>query len=165
MRIDCSLKKNAHLEKCKRAVGEARFSLILPKRDNSGRPIKTKLLNKYIKGMNNIFGGSSTLPRIEGCYIDKKGKAFCEQNIEIIGVRDFESPYDKSLRKLNSREREKKLNKDWVEVKKLGKKARKEFGQESVLLINDKINDATIYKGKGYKKISNKKIAREIIFP
>lgn len=115
--------------------------------------------------MNNIFGGSSTLPRVEGCYIDEKGKAFCEENIEIVGVRDFETPYDKSLRKLNSKQREKKLKSDWGKVKELGKRARKEFGQESVLLINDKINDATIYKGKGSKRIKNKKIGREIIFP
>ena len=169
--INCNLKKNKNKKACKKIrcnVGEARMSLVIPKRDNSGRPIKPALHERYIKKMNDIFGGTSTLPRIEGCVYDK-GKFQCEQSIEIVGVRDFQNPYDKlygeDKSKFTCEQRRKQIAKDWKEVKKLSQSAKKVFGQESVLAINDKINDAYFSFQKKPKKVSLKKISKKVIFP
>ncbi len=180
VKINCKLKKNRNKSvcqrnisnnKCKEDIGESRFSLIIPKRDNSSKPIKPKLIQKYIKEMNNIFGGSSAIPRIEGCVVDEnnKGKFQCEQSIEIVGVRDFENPYDKKygddLSKSSCEERKKILKEDWSKVKILGEKARKEFGQESILAIHDKINDAHFSFGDKLSKLPKKRIGKKVIFP
>ena len=172
--IDCRLKKNKNNSKCKKVkkikcnIGEARMSLILPKRDNSGRPIKAKYHQEYIQKMNDIFGGTSTIPRIEGCVFDEKGKFQCEQNIEIIGIRDFQNPYDKiygsDKSMFSCARRKKQLKQDWDAVKKLSQSAKKEFGQESVLAINDKINDAYLSFQKKPKKVPDNRIGKKVIF-
>lgn len=172
--VDCSLKKNKFNPICKKKnscdIGESRFSVVLPKRDNSKRPINPKNIQKYIKKMNDVFGGTSTVPRLEGCVYDE-GKFQCEQNIEIVGIRDFENPYDKlygeDLSGLSCNKKKQKLKEDWNKVKEIGKEAMKEFGQESILVINDKINDAHFSFDKKPKKAPDNVINTydKVIFP
>lgn len=148
-------------------VGEGEFKLVLPLYDNKGRKIKSGEYNHYLKQMNSRFGGSSS-NRIFGCYLDDKGERQCETNIVVTSVRDFDNPYD-NLSKLSCKDRNKRLEEDNKFVVKLSREARKEFGQESVLSVWDKIQDATLVKGEKkeglaehkLKKISKKKIKIE----
>ena len=58
--INCNLKQNADLDVCKKSVGEAHFTMILPKADNSGNKIKPSRYGKYVDKINNRFGGCTT---------------------------------------------------------------------------------------------------------
>ena len=161
--INCNLKKNLNNKTCKKAVGEAEFSVVLPKSDNSGNPIKKATLKKYINRMNRVFGGSTTIPTTKGCYFDNK-KFFCENGLKIVGVRDFDSKYAPQLKKLNAVERKKMLKKDYKEVKKIGKDAGNELGQDSVMVVSNFINDATFVPGTFKKEVKKGKRGKKEIF-
>lgn len=163
--MNCNIKKNQNKRQCiaRKNVGEARFSLILPKNDNSGKPIKLKVLNKYIQKVNDVFGGSTTVPTTKGCYVDKD-VLMCENGFEVTAVRDFESKYDKSLRKLNSNQRINRIKKDYSELKKVAKEAGKELGQDSVMVVSDYINDASFISGKWLKGLPKSKLGNKEIF-
>lgn len=152
-KIDCSLKKNRNNKLCKKkcSIGEGQFSIILPKKDNSGRPIKPKNVQKYIAGVNKIFGGSTTIPITKGCYTEGD-KFFCEEGIQISGVRDFDGKYASSeFKKMGCSQRKKQLENDYKELKKLAEKSAGEFGQDSVMVVYDNIADAS-FIGDNYKK-------------
>lgn len=156
---------NAKKEACLKAVGEGSYSLTLPKRDNSGQKIDNKLHMRYINRMNKRFGGTTTRPRALGCFINQRGKSECEENIVIESVRDFDA--SKDLQRLDSIERMKKLRDDFRFVKDLGKDAGEQFGQESIMVQFDRIQDATFIGGQRKSKLSSDKIfddvfAREI---
>lgn len=128
------------------AVGEGEFRLIVPRYDNDGNRVQQEKYDKYVEEMNKHFGGSSSW-RIGGCYLDDEKKQQCEGNVVISGIRDFDSPYSK-LQGLSCDKREKTLQEDKNFVKNLSRMARKDFGQESVLSVFDRIGDATFVKGK-----------------
>jgi len=162
--IDCSKKQNFKNKVCLRAVGEAQFSIVIPKNDNSGKPIKKTILRKYINRVNDVFGGSTTVPTTKGCFFDKK-KFFCEDGLQITGVRDFDTKYNKKLKKLNSLQRKKKMSNDYKKMRKIGKEAAKQLGQDSVMVIHDSIADASFVPGRFKSKLRKSKIGREVIFP
>ncbi len=120
-KIDCSLKKNKNNLKCKRLLKplrEGEFSIVIPKNDNSGRPIKTKKIQSYINQVNGIFGGSTTIPVTKGCYVENK-KFVCEDGIRITANRDFNGKYSKSaFKKMNSTQRQKQLLTDYKKMQK-----------------------------------------------
>jgi len=152
--VNCNLRKNAKLEKCKKAVGEAQFTMILPKADNSGNKIKPSRFNKYIDKINNRFGGSTTKPITLGCWKDeKRNKLTCEEGVAIETFRDFEFTPN-----LDAIERKKKLEKDFQFMNKLAKESANEFGQDSVPIIFDNITDAKLNKGRWRKKIEKSKL-------
>src|SRR3990167_7247940 len=73
-KLNCSLKKNKNNSLFKRKIktGEAIFSVIMPKRDNSGQKINNKLYQKYISKINNRFGGATTMPSVLGCFVNEQ---------------------------------------------------------------------------------------------
>ena len=108
--INCNLKKNANLEICKKRVGEAHFTIILPKADNSGNKIRPSKYGKYVKKINSRFGGSTTKPITLGCWEDKeRDKLVCEEGLAIETVLDFDSTPE--LKKLDAIERKKTVMK------------------------------------------------------
>jgi len=155
--MDCKLKKNWRKSSCKKAVGEAHFTIILPKADNSGTKIKPSVFSKYVDKINRNFGGSTTKPKTLGCWVDeKRGKLNCEQGFSIESWRDFD--IDPELKKLNSEERKKILQKDYAFMRKIARESAKEFGQDSVPVIFDNIADVSLNKGKWRKSIEKKKL-------
>lgn len=64
--MNCNLKRNWNNNICKSKVGEAEFRIVVPKRDNSGKPIKPQMLERYGLKMNKIFGGSTIYPKTKG---------------------------------------------------------------------------------------------------
>jgi len=155
--INCNLKKNMNLEKCKKAVGEAHFTIILPKADNSGNKIRPSRYGKYVDRINSRFGGSTTKPITLGCWKDEeKDKIQCESGLAIESWRDFDSTPE--LKKLNSIERKKKMNQDFKFMNKIAEKSAKEFGQDSVPIIFDNIKDVKLNKGEWRQKLVKSKL-------
>ena len=166
-KINCSLKKNKNNSKCKKAkkiYGEGEFSMVLPKYDNSGKPIKAKKIQSYIKGVNDIFGGSTTIPVTKGCYTEGD-KFFCEEGLKIIGSRDFDGKYSKSkFKKMTKLQRKKQLEKDYGKLIKLAKQSSKDFGQDSIMITYDEVKDVS-FVGNDYKKrLPKKLIGKKKIF-
>ncbi len=162
MAIDCSLKRNRNKRSCLRKVGEAHFTMILPKADNSGNKIKPSRYKEYIKKINTRFGGSTTKPITLGCWVDEeRDKIQCEQGLAIETFLDFDS--NPELKKLNSMERKKKMNQDFKFMNKLAEQSANEFGQASVPVIFDNISDAKLNKGMWRKKIEKSKLTGEKI--
>ena len=160
--VNCNLKKNANLEICKKAVGEAHFTIILPKADNSGNKIKPSRYNKYVDKINTRFGGSTTKPLTLGCWKDEERDALvCEQGLAIETFRDFDSTPE--LKKLDAIERKKKMNQDFKFMNKLAEQSAKDFGQDSVPVIFDNIKDAKLNKGEWRKKLIKEKLTGEKI--
>jgi len=160
--INCNLRKNANLEVCKKRVGEAHFTIILPKADNSGNKIKPSKYNKYIKKINHRFGGSTTKPVTLGCWKDEERDALvCEEGVAIESFRDFDS--NPELKKLDAIERKKKMNQDFKFMNKLAEQSARNFGQDSVPVIYDNIKDAKLNKGEWRKKLVKSKLTGEKI--
>ena len=158
MKINCSIKKNFNKEICKKQVGEGIFSIIIPKADNSRNKIKHSEHKKLMKQIHKNFGGSTTKPTTLGCYSDK-GKLQCETGFKVMGFRDFDTPYDDgSLKKKNSQERIKRLKEDYSFMKKIAKKFAILYGQDSIPVIYDNVNDISYIKGKWQESIPKKKV-------
>ena len=155
--MECNLKKNWNKPSCKKQVGEAHFTIILPKADNSGDKIKPKVFSKYVDKINKNFGGSTTKPKTLGCWVDEtRGKLNCEAGLAIETFRDFDSSQE--MKKLNSEERKKVLKKDYAFMRRLAKASALELGQDSVPVIFDNITDVSLNKGKWKEKINKKKL-------
>jgi len=162
--INCNLKQNANLDICKKKVGEAHFTMILPKADNSGNKIKPSRYGKYVKKINRRFGGSTTKPITLGCWKDEeRDKLVCEQGLAIETWRDFDS--NPELKKLDSIERKKRMNQDFKFMNKLAEQSAKEFGQDSVPIIFDNIKDVKLNKGEWRKKLIDSKLTGKKVNP
>lgn len=153
--IDCSKKQNWKNKKCKAQVGEALFTIVLPKADNSKNKIRPSSYNKYVKKINRRFGGSTTKPITLGCEI-RNNKIQCESGLAIETWLDFDS--NPELKKLNSQERKEKLKKDYKFLRELAKQSAKDFGQDSVPVIFDNITDVSLNKGIWKKRIEKSKL-------
>ena len=107
--VKCDSKRNWNKSSCKKAVGEAEFRMIVPNNDNSKKPINRYTLIKYQDKLNKIFGGSTVITKTQGCYIPEGSKTqSCENNHILIGIRDFDNPYNKkNMTKYNSNQRQK----------------------------------------------------------
>lgn len=163
MKIDCSLKKNSRNKKCLRQVGEAVFSIIIPKGDNSRNKIKHKEFDKCRNAIHNRFGGSTTKPTTLGCYTDKE-KIQCEMGFQVSAYRDFDTPYQENneLRKLNVQERQKKLKQDYAFMKKQATKIAKSFGQDSVPVIFDNVSDISYLRGQWRNKMKKNRTGKKL---
>ncbi len=161
MTLNCDLKKNSNKKECKSRVGEAHFTMILPKADNSGRRIKPNIHKKYINRVNEHFGGSTVKPITLGCWKDgKRRRLQCETGYAVETFRDFDS--SSQTKKLNSVQRKDVLKKDHAKMKSIAKSAAKEYGQDSVPVIYDNISDVTLVKGKWRPQISSSKTGNKI---
>jgi len=154
--MNCNLKSNFGKPTCKRNVGEGEFRIVVPKNDNSGKPISTKIIKDYGRRMNKIFGGSTIYPSTKGCYSPPGSSEFyCENSLIISSIRDFQSPYTKPSKKdYNSKQRINQLNEDEMKVKALGRKMAKELGQDSILVEYLPVVDASMVKKKKSWKAS-----------
>ena len=158
--LDCDLKKNFSKPSCKKAVGEAHFTIILPKADNSGTKIKPAVISKYVDKINRNFGGSTTKPKTLGCWVDDtRGKLQCEMGLAIETFRDFDM--NPEMKKLNSEERQKVLKKDYAFMRRIARESANEFGQDSVPVIFDNISDVSLNKGKWKESIEKKKLTKK----
>ena len=165
--VDCNLKKYAKTEVCKRAVGEANFVMVLPKADNSGRKINLEEHKKYIKRVNDNFGGSTTKPVTLGCWIDEKrgDKIQCEEGFAVEAFRDFDAKDEKGKCKLcdfDAIQRKNKLQDDFKIMKKIAKDVALEYGQASVPIIFDNIHEVTLTEGKRKESISRLKTGKKM---
>ncbi len=159
--INCDLKKNWNRKVCKKSVGEAHFTLIYPKADNSNNKINQTEFNKYVNKINSRFGGSTTKPITLGCWIDeKRNKLNCESGFAVETFRDFDS----GMKKLNVIERKKQLEKDYKFLRKIAKDSAIDFGQESILVQFDNIRDVTFIPGKRIDRLNIKKLRKEDLF-
>ena len=155
--MDIKLKQNCNNEKCKKAVGEAQFTIILPKADNSNNQIKKDLIFKYADKIGVRFGGTTTKPVTLGCWRDEeRGKIQCESGVAIETFRDFDS--DDKMQNFNSEERKVQLEKDFNFMNRMAKESAIEFGQDSVPVIFDNISDASLNKGEWTQKINKSKL-------
>jgi len=155
--MDCKLKKNWGNDSCKKAVGEAHFTIILPKADNSGNKISPSSFVKHISKINDRFGGSTTKPITLGCWRDeKRNKLQCEAGLAVESWRDFDS--DEKMSRLNSYERKRQLEKDFDFMNRVAKDSANEFGQDSVPVIFDNITDAKLNKGRWKQRIDDSKL-------
>lgn len=162
--INCSRKENFNRKECKKSVGEGVFSIILPKGDNSRNKINTQIHSKYIQMINNHFGGSTTKPVTLGCYKDpERNTPFCEEGLQVMAFRDFDSPYDQKLQKLNLEKRKQKLKDDFDFMQKLAKESAIELGQDSVPVIYDNVADISYMKGLWKKEIDKEKLSGDKI--
>jgi len=167
VKIDCSLKKNARNKKClrkRKSIGEGEFYMIIPKNDNSGKAIRPKKIQSYIKQVNGIFGGSTTIPVTKGCYVENN-TFFCEEGVKITANRDFNGKYaSDKFKKMSTAQRTRQLNKDYKDLKQIAKKSAKELGQDSIMVSYDKIVDVS-FMGDNYKKrLPQKLIGKKKIF-
>lgn len=156
MPINCDLPKNAKTKQCKARVGEAHFTMILPKADNSGRKINASIQKKHINKVNDHFGGSTVKPITLGCWHDKeRGKMQCETGLAVETFRDFDS--DPEMKKLDAIQRKQQLQRDYSKMRSIAKSAAKEYGQASVPVIYDNISDVTLVEGRWSESISSSK--------
>ena len=155
--VNCDLKKNERNKICLKQVGEAIFSIIIPKSDNSNNSINQKSVKKYVNKINSEFGGSTTKPVTLGCWSDeKREKLQCETGTHVSGYVDFDSPYDAELNKMNVSQRKANLQKSYKFMKKVAKEMANEFGQDSIPVIYDNVRDISFIQGTWKKKLNKK---------
>ncbi len=60
------------------------MAIIIPKKDNSGNPIRKDLIDEIKKGISYCFGGVTVIKDTAGCYVinegEHKGKLQCEDS-------------------------------------------------------------------------------------
>lgn len=129
-------------------MNEAQFSIVLPKRDNSERPIKKSVHQKYAKDMSNHFGGVTIQPAVLGCYIGGNKKLQCEENVVLSSARDCKGMKPNVCSAT--------INQDYTFIKKTGKKAARQLGQESIKVDSEVLNDVSFQEGTKKDSISPK---------
>jgi len=123
-------------------INDREYKLIVPKWDNSGRKIKAEELEEIGKKMSEHFGGVTIIPSVLGCWKTPEGKLQCEENVLFSSFRDSESVRDW--------ERQKRIDEEFV--RNLARRLGERFGQESVLIAEDKV-EVTFIKGRYEKEL------------
>ena len=119
-------------------INDREYRIIVPKWDNSGRKIKSEEIEEIAKEISEHFGGVSIIPSILGCWKDeKRNKLVCEENLVFSTYRDSEGVKDWG--------KQKKIDEEFI--RSLAKKLGERFGQESVLIGEDKV-EVDFVKGK-----------------
>jgi len=73
---------------------EKSWRIIIPKHDNSGRPLRPEYLREWLDALRKRFGGYTIIPNSYGCYYSKElGKTMCEENFIVWVVRDLNPPW------------------------------------------------------------------------
>jgi hypothetical protein len=121
---------------------ERMFKIIVPIRDNSGRPIKLEERKKIALKMAQHFGGV-TIERVSG--IHKEGKRYVfDDSLMFSGGRDVK-PKDKP-KSYGIFENDKAY------MQKMAKKLALDYGQGTMLIESDVVEDIEFIKGKERKK-------------
>lgn len=112
-----------------RVINDMKYSIIIPKYDNSGRKIKTEKIAEKVKKMAKQFGGVTVIPSILGCWENEKGNLVCEENAEIYSIRDIDGNIKPSERQII-------INNDLDFILTLGEEIGRDLGQAAVLVSN-----------------------------
>ncbi|MCD6467803.1 MAG: hypothetical protein J7L32_00605 [Thermoplasmata archaeon] len=110
-------------------INDIKYSIIVPKYDNSGRKIRVDKIAEKVKKMARHFGGVTVIPSVLGCWEDDSGKLVCEENAEIYSIRDIDKNEKPSqISKIR--------NEDTNFIVKLGEEIGKDLGQAVVMVSN-----------------------------
>ena len=127
-------------------INDRKYSIIIPKWDNSGRKIRPEILEKVVKRMSEHFGGATVIPSVLGCW--KEGdKLICEENAEVYSIRDSESVSDV--------ERQNQIDERFV--RDLAKSVANELGQSAVM-VTEGIQEVTFIGGRYRKELPQSKV-------
>jgi hypothetical protein len=124
---------------------ERTFSIVIPKNDNAGNPIKASQRKVIARQMAKRFGGV-TAQKVSGYYLGKDKKLQGEQSIVLTSARDLKGK-PKDI-----------LNTDRKFIKRLAGKARKKFGQEAIMSEEDIIQDVTFTTGRKRQSLDPKQL-------
>lgn len=111
---------------------ERTFKLILPAMDNAGDPIRTDLLEQYVRDIAQHFGGATVYPVAAGCYLMGE-QLQCDQNIIIEATRP-----DADASTIASDTR-------WLEA--LAGQAGRQLGQESIFDQEERATETIFVPG------------------
>jgi len=129
-------------------INDREYRLIVPKWDNSGRKIKSEEIKEIAKEVSEWFGGVTVIPSVLGCWKNEEGKLICEENLVFEAMRDSESsPRDWEIQK--------KLDEEFM--RRLASKLGERFGQESVLIAEDKV-EVDFVKGRYREELPRERI-------
>jgi len=108
-------------------INDIKYSLILPKYDNSGNKIKPEVLADKVKRMAEHFGGVTVIPSVLGCWKDEeRGELVCEENAEVYAIRNSEDSENITKTRLE----------DLDFIYDLAKEVGNDFGQASIMISN-----------------------------
>jgi len=95
-----------------------------------------------------VVRGVTVIPSVLGCWKNEEGKLICEENLVFEAMRDSESsPRDWEIQK--------KLDEEFM--RRLAKKLGERFGQESVLIAEDKV-EVDFVKGRYREELPRERI-------
>jgi len=128
-------------------INDIEHKLVVPKWDNSGRKIKSEEISEIAKEMSNQFGGVTINPSVLGCWNDRKRDMLvCEENMVFSSVRDSETTPNFEEQKI----------KDLKFMEDMAKKLGKEFGQESIMSSENKV-EVKFIEGKFKEELPEEK--------
>lgn len=128
-------------------INDREYKIIIPKWDNSGRKIRPDELEDIGKKMSEHFGGVTIFPSVLGCWKDPEGKLQCEENAVFSSFSDSES--------FENWEMQKKIDEEFI--KNLAEDLGKRFGQESIVIAENKV-EVNFIKGKYQKELPSEKL-------
>jgi len=128
-------------------INDREYKIIIPKFDNSGRKIKAEEIEKIAVEMSKHFGGTTIIPSVLGCWVDRVGELICEENIVISSLRDSESSVDWEAQK----------QKDENFIVNMANRIGIELGQDSILVSEDKV-EVDFVRGRYKKELPEKKV-------
>jgi len=109
-------------------INDREFSIVVPKRDNAGNPIKPAVIEEFAHRIAQRFGGITVHPMVAGCFIpdegEHEGELMCEENAIISTVRDSEDGVPKPL--------------DEQYIERTAQDVAEQLGQISVMTTEDK---------------------------
>lgn len=110
-------------------INDMKYSVVVPKYDNSGRKIRADKIAEEVKRMARHFGGVTVIPSVLGCWENDDGNLVCEENAEVYSIRNIDkdsTPQDTAkIRK-----------KDTEFIVELGEKIGNDLGQAVIMVAN-----------------------------
>ena len=128
-------------------INDIKYSVVIPKYDNSGRKIRPEAIGDKVKKMARHFGGVTVIPSVLGCWENDKGNLVCEENTEAYSIRDVGKDMANS-------EISKIRKKDTEFMVELGEEIGEDLGQAVVMVSNARTEMAFVsgeYKDSIYK--------------
>jgi len=129
-------------------INDREYRVIVPKYDNSGRKIRAEEMEGLAKKMSEHFGGVTIIPSVLGCWVSERDKKLiCEENVVFSSLRDSESVPNW----------EKQKREDETFIKNLAREVGTRFGQESVLISEDKV-EVDFIKGRYREELPRQRV-------
>lgn len=131
-------------------INDREYKIIVPKWDNSGRKIRPDELEDIGKKMSEHFGGVTIIPSVLGCWKSPEGKLQCEENAIFSSFRDSESS--------ENWEMQKRIDEEFI--KNIARSLGERFGQESVIIAEDKV-EVSFIKGEYQKELPQERVGQD----